>query len=63
MRGSFKKSKVNTFNYFLNFYSEDKMVIESKIDPKDWVLECERAASKLKIQIKHDPREWRGHFE
>jgi len=39
------------------------MVIESKIDPKDWVLECERAASKLKIQIKHDPREWRGHFE
>ena len=39
------------------------MVIESKIDPKEWVLECERAASKLKIQLKHDPREWRGHFD
>jgi estrogen-related receptor beta like 1 len=28
---------------------EDKMVIESKIDPKEWILECERAAAKLKI--------------
>lgn len=46
-----------------NQKDEDKMVIESKIDPKEWILECERAGQKLKIQIKHEGREWRNHFD
>jgi hypothetical protein len=41
--------KSNYQNLKLYYYSEEKMVIESKIDPKEWILECERAAAKLKI--------------
>lgn len=39
--------------------SEEKAVIESKVDPKEWQKEVERAAQKIKIVIKPDAREWR----
>lgn len=38
---------------------EEKAVIESKVDPKEWQKEVERAAQKIKIVIKPDAREWR----
>ncbi|KAM3136716.1 hypothetical protein pb186bvf_011161 [Paramecium bursaria] len=42
---------------------EDKMVIEAKVDPKEWQKEVERASQKLKIQLKVDAREWRNHYD
>jgi len=29
----------------------ERQIIESAIDSKDWILECERVASKLKITV------------
>ncbi|CAD8104736.1 unnamed protein product [Paramecium primaurelia] len=42
---------------------EDKMVIESNVNPKEWAKEVERAAQKIKIVIKPDAGEWRQHFD
>ena len=52
----FKKS-----NYFIieKCNSEDKMVIESIVNPKERAKEVERAAAKIKIVIKPDAGEWR----
>ena len=36
-------------NDHFNQIDEEKQVIESKIDPKEWQLECERVTQKLKI--------------
>lgn len=41
----------------------EKQIIESNIDHKDWILEVERVASKLKIPIPNDAKEWRNHIE
>ncbi len=42
---------------------EDKQIIESKINQKDWILECERVGPKLKIQLKPEAKEWRNRIE
>lgn len=41
---------------------EQHAVLESNIDPKEWLLEVERVAPKLKIQIPNDSKEWRTHL-
>jgi estrogen-related receptor beta like 1 len=46
-----------------NRVNEDKQVIESKVDQKEWILECERVAPKLKITTKSEGKEWRAHIE
>ncbi|CAK0840168.1 unnamed protein product [Prorocentrum cordatum] len=43
--------------------AEDHAVLESKIDPKEWLLEIERVAPKLKIQMPNDAKEWRTHLQ
>jgi len=37
-------------------------VLEANIDPKEWLLEVERVAPKLKIQMPNDSKEWRTHL-
>lgn len=37
-------------------------VLEATIDPKEWLLEVERVAPKLKIQMPNDSKEWRTHL-
>lgn len=41
----------------------DHQVLEANIDPKEWLLEVERVAPKLKIQMPNDSKEWRNHLE
>merc|ERR1712050_597011 len=43
--------------------AEDHAVLESKIDPKEWLLEIEHVAPKLKIQLPNDSKEWRTHLQ
>lgn len=43
--------------------SMDHQVLEANIDPKEWLLEVERVAPKLKIQMPTDSKEWRNHLE
>ena len=43
--------------------NEDKQVIVSNVPEKDWLLECERVANKLKVTAKPDAKEWRSHVE
>lgn len=38
-------------------------MIESNIDHKEWILEVERVAPKLKIPVQNDAKEWRNHIE
>ena len=38
--------------------NEDKQILESKIDEKEWFKECERVGKFLTIQMKTDTREW-----
>merc|ERR1719379_459478 len=40
----------------------DHQVLEATVDPREWLLEVERAAPKLKIQMKNDSQEWRTHL-
>ena len=42
---------------------EERAIIESKVDEKKWLLECERVAAKLKFNIKSDAKEWRFHCD
>jgi len=42
---------------------ENHAVLESTVDPKEWLLEVERVAPKLKIQIPNDSKEWRTHLQ
>merc|ERR1719359_892760 len=42
---------------------EQHQVLEANIDPKEWLLEVERVAPKLKIQIPNDSKEWRTHLQ
>jgi len=42
---------------------EDKQVIQSKINEKDWIIEVERVAPKLRLQVKNEAKEWRSHIE
>jgi len=41
----------------------DHAVLEANIDPKEWLLEVERVAPKLKIQMPNDSKEWRTHLQ
>merc|ERR1719277_1572728 len=41
----------------------DHGVLETSIDPKEWLLEVERVAPKLKIQLPNDSKEWRTHLQ
>lgn len=38
-------------------------MINSVIPEKDWQMECERVANKLKITAKPDTKEWRAHVD
>lgn len=42
---------------------DDHGVMEASIDPKEWLLEVERVAPKLKIQLPNDSKEWRTHLQ
>lgn len=42
---------------------EDKQVIQSKTSEKDWIIEVERVAPKLRVQVKNEAKEWRAHVE
>lgn len=39
----------------------EREVIQSNIPEKDWLIECERVANKLKVTAKPDNKEWRAH--
>lgn len=41
----------------------DNQVLESNIDPKEWLLEVERVSAKLKMQMPNDSKEWRTHLQ
>merc|ERR1719265_375647 len=36
---------------------------QATVDPKEWQLEVERVAPKLKVVVPDDPKEWRTHLE
>jgi len=38
-------------------------MIESNIDSREWELEVERVAPRLKIPVQNDAKEWRNHIE
>ncbi|CAD8204903.1 unnamed protein product [Paramecium pentaurelia] len=42
---------------------EERMVIESNVNPQEWAKEVERASQKMKIVIKPNAGEWRQHFD
>jgi len=42
---------------------DDHQVLEATVDPRDWLLEVERVAPKLKIQMPNDSKEWRTHLQ
>lgn len=42
---------------------EDKQMIISKTDSKQWILECERVSSKLKFAVKATTKDWRIHLD
>ena len=35
----------------------------TRIEEKDWKIECERALSHLKVRVRHGGKEWRNHIE
>ena len=37
--------------------------MESKTSPEEWLKECERVSSRLKVQTGGDTKEWRTHLE
>lgn len=41
----------------------DKQIIESKLDLKEWQLEVERVAPRLRMNYQKEGREWRAHYE
>eukprot|EP00930_Biecheleria_cincta_P000962 TRINITY_DN102141_c0_g1_i1.p1 TRINITY_DN102141_c0_g1~~TRINITY_DN102141_c0_g1_i1.p1 ORF type:complete len:407 (+),score=122.19 TRINITY_DN102141_c0_g1_i1:92-1312(+) len=41
----------------------DNQVLQSSIDPKEWLLEVERVSAKLKITMPNDSKEWRTHLQ
>lgn len=46
-----------------NTIEEERQVMESKTELKDWILECERVSSKLKFSIQTSSKDWRQHIE
>ena len=38
-------------------------MIESNIEYREWILEVERVAARLKIPAQNDAKEWRNHIE
>ena len=42
---------------------QGREMIESNIDSKEWELEVERVAPRLKIPLQNDAKEWRNHIE
>jgi hypothetical protein len=45
-----------------NVKEEDREMIETGIDPDEWLRECQRVAHKLKPG-KLDVKEWRSHLD
>jgi estrogen-related receptor beta like 1 len=43
--------------------ADDHQVLEANVDPKEWLLEVERVAPKLKITMPNDAKEWRTHLQ
>jgi len=41
----------------------DHQVLEANIDAKEWLIEVERVAPKLKIVMPNDSKEWRTHLQ
>mmetsp|Transcript_37968 Transcript_37968/g.34003 ORF Transcript_37968/g.34003 Transcript_37968/m.34003 type:complete len:245 (+) Transcript_37968:375-1109(+) len=41
----------------------ERQIIESTVDHKEWMLEVERVAPKLRIPAPNDAKEWRNHIE
>lgn len=35
----------------------------TKIEEKDWKIECGRALSHLKVRVRHSGKEWRSHID
>lgn len=42
---------------------DEHQILETSTDPKEWLLEVERVAPKLKIQLPSDSKEWRTHLQ
>eukprot|EP00927_Polykrikos_kofoidii_P072216 TRINITY_DN6835_c0_g1_i2.p1 TRINITY_DN6835_c0_g1~~TRINITY_DN6835_c0_g1_i2.p1 ORF type:complete len:408 (+),score=128.86 TRINITY_DN6835_c0_g1_i2:54-1277(+) len=42
---------------------EGNKILESSVDPKEWLLEVERVSSRLKIPVPNDSKEWRTHLQ
>ena len=41
----------------------EKAMIETNADEEQWYRECERVASRIKINKMNDQNEWRMHFD
>jgi len=35
----------------------------TRIEEKEWKIECKRALAHLKIKVRHGGKEWRSHIE
>ena len=42
---------------------EDREMIDTRIDPDEWLRECQRVAHKLKLSKNLDVKEWRAHLD
>ncbi len=40
-----------------------KQIMYTKIEEKDWKIECGRALSHLKVRTRRGGKEWRNHIE
>ena len=56
----------NLITYLFPRNDEDKFakqIMYTKIEEKDWKIECGRALSHLKVRVRHGGKEWRNHIE
>eukprot|EP00919_Chromeraceae_sp_WS-2016_P033905 GHVR01080335.1.p1 GENE.GHVR01080335.1~~GHVR01080335.1.p1 ORF type:complete len:141 (+),score=29.08 GHVR01080335.1:511-933(+) len=37
-------------------------ILESTVDPKEWLMEVERVTAKLRVRMPQDSKEWRSHL-
>lgn len=62
-----KKISISLFIDFLfSSNDEDKFAREimyTRIEEKEWKIECERAVSLLKVRVRKGGKEWRSHIE
>ena len=60
------KSKINHSFIYIFSNDEDKFAREimyTRIEEKEWKIECKRALAHLKIKVRHGGKEWRSHIE